>query len=189
MNAASGTRQSAGERREAIILAAAKEFAADGFSGTSTMAIARRVGVSQPYLFQLFGTKKELFIAAIRGCFDRTRAAFEASAAAARKETSNPAEILDRMGHTYKELLRDRDMLRLQLQAYAACGDPEVQAVVRDEFATLYRSVARVSGADDPALESWFAMGMLLNVAASIGDINSPDAVSLAALGGAHAHR
>ena len=45
--------------------------------GASTEAIARRVGVSQPYVFQLFGTKKELFLAVVRRCFERTRLAFE----------------------------------------------------------------------------------------------------------------
>lgn len=185
MNAAAATRLSSDERRDAVIAAAAKEFAAGGFAGTSTEAIARRVGVSQPYLFQLFRTKKELFLAAVRACFARTRSAFEASARKARTETSDPSLVLKAMGCTYVELLRDRDMLRLQLQAYAASGDPEIRAVVRDEFAALYQTVARASGGDEPALHAWFAEGMLLNVAASIGDLEAADALSMAALGGA----
>jgi AcrR family transcriptional regulator len=186
MNAAA-TRISAEERREEVILAASTEFAASGFAGTSTDAIARRVGVSQPYLFQLFGTKKELFLAVVRACFRRTVTAFRESAATARRETSDPGLVLDAMGATYIELLRDREMLRLQLQAYAACGDSEIQAVVRDEFAALYRAVAVASGADEAALHGWFAEGMLLNVAASIGDLDQAVALKLAYLGGAHA--
>ena len=50
------------------------EFAEGGYSGTSTESIARAVGVSQPYLFQLFGTKRELFLAVVRHGFQRTRA-------------------------------------------------------------------------------------------------------------------
>jgi AcrR family transcriptional regulator len=171
MNAAA--RLTADERRTDVIGAASKEFAARGYSGTSTQAIAKRVGVSQPYLFQLFDTKKDLFLAAVRACFERTRSAFEESAKAARKRTANPTEILDAMGHTYIDLLRDRDMLRLQLQAYAACEDPDIQKVVRDEWTVLYEAVARVSGADEAALHHWFAEGMLLNVAASIGDLDA----------------
>ena len=172
MNATS-TRQTADERREALIQAAMKEFAVGGFAGTSAETIARRVGVSQPYLFQLFGTKKELFIAAIRACFGDTRAAFEAAARRALAEGASPHAVLMAVGETYLDMLADRDRLRLQLQAYAACDDPEIRAVVREEFAALYRVVARASGGDHDALEAWFAHGMLLNVAASMGEIGS----------------
>jgi len=51
------TRKSADERREEILVAALEEFGEHGLHGTSTDDIARRAGVSQPYLFRLFGTK------------------------------------------------------------------------------------------------------------------------------------
>lgn len=181
----STTRQTADERREALIRAATTEFAATGFAGTSAEAIARRVGVSQPYVFQLFGTKRELFLAAVRACFGETRATFEASARRARAEGADPWTILMAVGETYLGMLGDRDSLRLQLQAYAACGDPEIRAVVREEFAALYRIVAQVSGADEDALEGFFAHGMLLNVAASIGEIGSMRHPLRSSLGGA----
>jgi AcrR family transcriptional regulator len=57
------TRQTAAERRVAVLSAAVTEFAKSGYAGTSTDAIAARAGISQPYLFRLFGTKKDLFIA------------------------------------------------------------------------------------------------------------------------------
>jgi AcrR family transcriptional regulator len=173
MSTVTSTRQTADERREALIHAAMKEFAAGGFAGTSVEAIARRVGVSQPYVFQLFGTKKELFIAALRACFGDTRAAFEAAARRARADGADTHAILMSVGETYMDMLADRDRLRLQLQAYAACDDPEIRAVVREEFAALYRVVALNSGGDRDALEAWFAHGMLLNIAASIGEIGS----------------
>lgn len=182
MNAATA-RLSAEERRTDVIAAATKEFAAGGFAGTSTDAIARRVGVSQPYLFQLFDTKKNLFIEAVRACFVRTRVAFEASAGTARAETTHPTAILKAMGMTYIDMLRDRDMLRLQLQAYAACEDPEIQAVVRAEWTALYEAVARVSGANDAELHAWFAEGMLLNVAAAIGGLDAAMDMKLAVRG------
>jgi AcrR family transcriptional regulator len=177
---ASTTRLSADERREAVITAATKEFGARGYAGTSTQSIAEQVGVSQPYLFQLFDTKKALFIAAVRACFNRVISTFEAAATEARKQSTDPVEILDAMGHSYIDMLRDRDMLRLQLQAYAACDDPDIQRVVRDEWTHLYESVAQASGADEGALHSWFAEGMLLNVAASIGDLDSAISLKLA---------
>jgi AcrR family transcriptional regulator len=162
-------RFTADERRDSVIAAASREFAAHGYAGTSTQTIAHRVGVSQPYLFQLFGTKEDLFLASVRGCFTRLREAFEASATTARAVDPTPTAILHAMAQTYCGLLQDRDMLRLQLQAYAACGDPAVQAVVRGEWERLYQTVSRISGADDESLHAWFAEGMLLNVAAAIG--------------------
>ena len=169
MNAAAITRLSAEERREAVVAAATIEFAVGGLAGTSTGAIARRAGVSQPYLFQLFGTKKELFIAVVHSCFERTTLHFQASGRAARAHSTDPMAILQVMGASYGDLIRDRDLLLVQLQAYAAAADPEIRDVVRDEFARLYREVARLSGADDASLEQWFAYGMLCNLGAAIG--------------------
>ena len=55
----------ASERRDALIEAAVHEFALGGLYGTPVDRIARRVGVAQPYVFSLFGSKKELFLAAV----------------------------------------------------------------------------------------------------------------------------
>ena len=163
------TRLSAEERREEIVAAAMTEFAQTGYAGTSTEAIARRSGVSQPYLFQLFGTKKDLFIAAVRHGFARTSLAFETVGRAAREEDSSTEYVLEAMGRAYCVLLSDRELLLCQLQAYAACGDREIREAVGDEWMRLYRMVGELSGADDRELEEWFAKGMLMNTAAAIG--------------------
>jgi AcrR family transcriptional regulator len=167
-------RLTAEERRDEIVAAASIEFSSTGYAGTSTDAIARRSGVSQPYLFQLFGTKKELFLAAVRDCFDRTGSAFEQSAKAPRDAGLGPKAILEEMGHGYiRLLLADRNILRLQLQAYAACGDLDIQSVVRDNYGVLWQSVSRLSGADADAVRNWFAEGMLCNVIASLSNTSS----------------
>ncbi len=168
------TRVSKEERRREIVEAAAREFAVGGLYGTPVQAIARRVGVSQPYLFQLFGTKKKLFIAAVRRCFERTVAAFRSAAAEAGEEAGSEA-VLMAMGLAYHKLLEDRDKLLMQMQAYAACTDPEVADVVRDEFLRLVRFVQSASGASDDAVHDWLAQGMLMNVAAAM-DLNEVDA-------------
>ncbi len=165
----SPTRATAEERRQEIVAAARLEFAHGGLDGTSTEAIARRVGVSQPYLFQLFHTKKELFLAAVVDCFARTWRTFETAGKAARRDTDDPKSILETMGHAYWDLLQDRETLLMQLQSYAACDDPEIQAVVREQYARLWEGVGRLSGADGRSIEAWFAEGMLLNVAAALG--------------------
>jgi AcrR family transcriptional regulator len=159
----------ASDRRVAVIRAGVRAFGIHGYAGTTTQSIAEQVGVSQPYLFRLFGTKKSLFIAVVRYGFERGRAALEASAEAA--EARTPGGILEAMGRTPVDLLVDGDLLRLQLQAWAACDDPEIRAAVRQEWTQLYEAVARWSGADPVALRAWFAEGMLLSVAASVGDL------------------
>jgi AcrR family transcriptional regulator len=179
------TRLSADERRDEVIAAAAIEFAAGGFAGTSTGSIARRAGVSQPYLFQLFGTKQELFLAAVRDCFARIGLRFEEAARAARADSLDAHGILEEMGMAYTRLLlADRDLLRLQLHAYAACGDPEVRAAVRDGFFALWRRVAGLAGCDPITLHTWFAEGMLINVIASVGDARSLDEFYATLFGG-----
>jgi len=178
MSAASTHRQTADERRDAIIAAALHEFASGGYSGTSTETIARAVGVSQPYLFQLFGTKRELFLAVVRHGFARTRLVFEEAVRHGPAEGQD-CSTLDLMGMAYMRLLSDRDLLRLQLQAYAACGDVDVREVVREEFADLHERVKELSGATDEDIHHFFAEGMLLNVGATLELEGTPETWSL----------
>ena len=135
------TRLTADERRDAIVVAAMEEMAARGLAGASTNEIARKAGVSQPYLFQLFGTKKRLFLEVVKSGFDRTRTALEDAGrsyeAGAPKMVEDCNSVLDAMGKAYMSLLSDRTLLLVQLQAYAACSDPDVQRLVRTEFGRL----------------------------------------------------
>ena len=88
------------ERREEILDAALAEFAERGLHGASTEEIARRAGISQPYVFRLFGTKKELFRAVVARCFRETLEMFQRAAEGMRGE-----EALDAIGKAYGELL------------------------------------------------------------------------------------
>ncbi len=159
-------RLSAEERRQAVIDAATAEFAVAGLHGTSTEAIARRAGISHPYVFRLFGTKKGLFVAVVERCFGRTLATF--ADAAAQASGQEPALVLRAMGKAYIDLLADREMLLVQLHAYAACADAEVEAVVRRGYGEIYELVQSESGADADAVRHFFATGMLLNVIAAM---------------------
>lgn len=179
------TRLTADERRAEVIAAATVEFAAGGYAGTATAAIARRAGVSQPYLFQLYRNKQELFLATVGDAFGRLIAGFEAAAAAPRAAGKAPEDVLDVMGHAYIALMAsDRDLLRLQLHAYAACSDPEIQTEVRTQFRALWQAVGRISGADPTSLFGWFASGMLINVIASIDDAKTLEEFGEAVHGG-----
>ncbi len=155
-------RQTADARRDAIIDAAIVEFAVFGLHGTPTETIARRAGISQPYIFRLFGSKKALFLAALERVCDRIASTFLAAARA------TDGAALEAMGHSYKTLFVGRDELFLLLQAFAASSDQEVRQVAHDRYAALYRLVAATSGADEEALRQFFGYGMLLTVAAAI---------------------
>ena len=168
------TRISKDERRREIIEAATREFAVSGLHGTPVDAIAKRVGVSQPYLFQLFGTKKALFITAVQRTFERTVATFRTAAAEA-GEDAGPADILMSMGTAYQRLLDDRSLLLMQMQAYAACEDEEIRDVVRGEMLRLVSFVQSASGAPEAAIREWLAYGMLMNVVAAM-DLTEVDA-------------
>ena len=163
-------RMSAEERREAILEAARLEFATTGFHGTSTETIAERAGISQPYLFRLFGTKKELFVASVRRCFRETLETFQRAAEGKRGE-----DALKAMGEAYMGLLDDRSRLLAQMQAYASCDDPEIQAVVREGYGDLFTWTERVSGLTPARLSDFFAKGMLLNVVASMDLLHSDE--------------
>ncbi|MFL5963625.1 MAG: TetR/AcrR family transcriptional regulator [Gaiellaceae bacterium] len=157
-------RKSKEERREDILDAAIAEFAEKGLHGASTDEIARLAGISQPYVFRLFRTKKELYLAVVARCFRQTLETFQRVAEGKRGE-----DALHAIGEAYGALLEsDRLYLKAQMQAYAACGDPEICAVVRDGYGDLVSYVERVSGAKPQELAFFFAGGMLMNVLSSM---------------------
>ena len=174
-------RKSKEERREDILDAAVIEFAERGYHAASTEDIARRAGISQPYVFRLFGTKKELFRAVVARCFRETLEIFQRAA-----EGKRGRAALDAMGMAYVErLLTDEPRLRAQMQAYAACDDPEIRETVRQGYGDLVAYVERVSGLEPRAVATFFAQGMLLNVFASMGfpnDAHEPWAQRLLAV-------
>jgi len=171
MTATTSTRKTADERREEILVAAREEFARHGLHGASTDAIARRAGISQPYLFRLFGTKKELFVAGVSRCFDQTLDAFAAAADGLHGE-----EAMHAMGEAYHALIADNpDLLRAQMQSYAACDDDDVCDAVRAGYRRLIELVES-TGAAPEDVRSFFASGMLINVVTMMGLDRRPEA-------------
>ncbi len=170
MAATGSERKTAEERREEILVAALDEFADHGFDGASTDRIARAAGVSQPYLFRLFGTKKELFIASTERCLARTYETFRSVS-----EGLHGQEALEAIGRAYRRrIAEDPRDVRAQLQAYAACDDPEICEVVRRGFGRLVELVESkgVSGAE---VMAFFARGMLVNVIVAMGLFDAQD--------------
>ena len=161
----------AAQRRDARIEAAVHEFALGGLHGTPVARIAQRVGVAQPYVFSLFASKLELFLAAVERAFELVTDTFAAAAAgfdAARAPAD--VDVLKVMGAAYIELLHShRDHLLLQHQAYAACAQEEIRDRVRTRYAQLVAHVEQLSGAPSEQIDEFFRHGMWLNVAAAMG--------------------
>jgi AcrR family transcriptional regulator len=162
----------ASERRDALIEAAVHEFAHGGLHGTPVARIAQRVGVAQPYVFSLFPTKRDLFLAAVARGYELVMDTFTKAAEEFDPEKAPPdMGLRHAMGHAYVELLHShRDYLMLQHQGYAACDDPVIREQVRGQFARL---VAHVEGlwtdASPDDIDDFFRYGMWLNVAAAMG--------------------
>ncbi|HET9718985.1 MAG TPA: TetR/AcrR family transcriptional regulator, partial [Solirubrobacteraceae bacterium] len=156
----------AAERRDALISAAVHEFAHGGLHGTPVDKIARSVGVAQPYVFSLFGNKKELFLAAVERSFEHIAATFTRAAEAFDPAIALPdATVLQAMGNAYVEMVvADRDYLMIQHQAYAACDDETIRNHVRRCYAELVDHAQRLSGAGQEELDDFFRYGMWLNV-------------------------
>jgi AcrR family transcriptional regulator len=168
---------SAAERRDELVEAAIVEFAHGGLHGTPVERIARRVGIAQPYVFSLFPSKRDLFIAAVeRGC-DHVAETFSRAAAAFDPERAEPgSDVLMAMGAAYVELLQsNRELLMLQLHSYAACDDEVIREHVRSRFARLVGHVLKLSGATPERVDDFMRSGMWLNVQAAmdVGDLSA----------------
>jgi AcrR family transcriptional regulator len=161
---ATRTRSSSEERRKQLIDAAVTEFAANGFHATSTTAIAKRAGISQPYVYALFPNKHDLFLAANAEVKERIRGAF----AEAARGLETAEERLHAMGGAYIELLENREEIMFQHQANAAAGDPELRDPIRREFIRLFDDIVQLSGAGEEEVWDFIAHGMMLNVIAAL---------------------
>jgi AcrR family transcriptional regulator len=152
-------RMSAEQRREEIVAIAFRHFAEGGYNGTSTEAIAREAGISQPYLFRLFRTKKELFLACSDRCFAQVADVFRRAI-----EGVPEGERMMAMGHAYEqELLPNRYALMFQMQAYST-AEPEIRAHVRHEYIELTGIAAELAGVPRDDMWHFFAHGMMLNI-------------------------
>jgi AcrR family transcriptional regulator len=179
------TRQTADERREAVLKAAATAFARGGLHGTSTEDIASAAGISQPYLFRLFGTKKALYVATVERCMAETLEIFRAASRELRGEAA-----LRAMGDAYAELvISDRTRLLGQLQAYAGCDDDDVREAMRRGYGELFSFVEAVADVPKEAVARWFAMGMLLNVITAMDLNTKPEPWAVRLLEGCPGHQ
>src|SRR5215471_17657853 len=168
-------RPTAEERREQVLAAAIHEFAQHGYHAARTAAIAERAGISQPYIYALFENKKVLFLAVQSLVADRIRATFAASwrpaesaAAASWQPAESAAETLRTLGLGYRALMANQDLLRCQLQGYAATSDPEIREHMRRLYLTTFDGIMALTGLDAMTVARFVATGTLLNIGAAL---------------------
>ena len=173
-------RMPAQERRALILAAATKAFADGGYAGTSTDAVAKVAGVSQPYVVRMFGTKLELFLAVYGRACERIVEAFQA---VLDERPFDPAseEDKDRMGLAYTELLADSDFLHVLMHGFSASAVPEIGVASREGMGRIFTTL-RGTGWSDEQVRDFIAYGMLLNVLLSIGAFDGSSTADLGPL-------
>jgi AcrR family transcriptional regulator len=84
----------AAERRETILRAASAVFAESGYRAAKVSEVAARVGVTEPVIFQNFGSKAALFAAVIERAAAEVRTALDALPATGDPATGLLAHVL-----------------------------------------------------------------------------------------------
>jgi AcrR family transcriptional regulator len=147
-----------------VIEAALEEFAQAGLAGASTEAIAKRAGISHAYLFRLFGTKRDLFLATVDRAFGHVLDVFREA-----WRTRDPAEPpLKVLGRSYPPILEDRKELLFQFHAYAACADAEIRARVRERYLECFRWVRDTTGKSEDEVRVFMSAGLLIAVSEAL---------------------
>ena len=160
------TRSTAGQRREAVLIAAVREFSRTGYHATSVGSVASAAGISEGYVFRLFGDKQKLFVAALSSCFERIHEALSAGADGAPSRGSRA--VLDAMAMSYAKLIAERELLMLQVQALAAADDPVVRAEMLRGEQRLVELVRDRSGAANSTVQRFFAQGQLCHLVTAL---------------------
>jgi AcrR family transcriptional regulator len=149
-------RLTAAERSEEVLQAAVQAFGASGYAGTKTDEIARLAGVSQPYVIRLFGTKQQLFLAAVQAVCDRVEQSL--------RDAAEESPDLASLGNAYEMLMDERELLLVLLHGLSASGQPAIGDVVRERFGGIYRLVRELTGASPTEAREFLCTGMLLTV-------------------------
>jgi len=154
---------SAPERRELILAAASRAFARGGYAGTSTDAVAREAGVSQPYVVRMFGTKAELFREVFARASQAIQDTFNAEIDKLVVDAENE-EFWNALGTAYGELIADRDLLLVTMHGFTAGSiEPEIGAQARTCMSQIYALLRDRTGCTPERAREFIAQGMLLN--------------------------
>lgn len=174
---ATAERIPAAQRRELILGAATGVFAERGYAGSTTDQVAKAAGISQPYVVRMFGTKEALFLEALDRAqgkllraFRDVIAAYDAGELAEELHHLDPAagsgrpeQLKQLMAIAYADLVEDRGILMMLMQAFVAGHEPAIGARAREGFLDIYRLVRDEAGLSPETSRDFLAQGMLMN--------------------------
>lgn len=153
-------RLTAEQRRDALLTAAIAEFGVRGFSLARTADIARRAGVSQPYVYALFPDKQALFGA----CFQRVAQRIRDRIAQAAQHTHEDADFAALADELNREMIESEpDQTLFHLRALTE-PDPAVRAVVRATYMELVDDVSRLHGVETQHVLAYMARAVLYSI-------------------------
>jgi AcrR family transcriptional regulator len=158
-------------RREAILAAASAVFAQSGYAATPVTEVARAAGISQAYVFKLFPTKCELFVAVVEHCYKHIVEVMNAAADGCGSSKSD--KILNAMSDAYQRL--DSDTLMVQVHAQAATDVPEIRDAARHGTAGIIATVKGRSGAGKKKIQRFMAHGQLCHLVTALGVADSEE--------------
>ena len=124
MNPAPQTRMGADERRDLVLAAATRAFARSGYAGTSTDAVAKEAGVSQPYVVRIFGSKLDLFLEVFTRATGRIGDGVRGRAGRGGLRPDVARRTATGWASAYTELLADRDFLLVMMHGFTASRHP-----------------------------------------------------------------
>jgi AcrR family transcriptional regulator len=169
------TRLPAAERRQALIDTAVRVFSSGSYRCSTTSEIARAAGVSEPILYRHFGSKRELYIAAVDHVWAELRRASDEAIAA----EPDPARWVEAIGSAYNGQSAPGELF---VQSLAAAEEDaelrkHVAAVMRDLHGYVVEVIERAQASGgvlperDPQAEAWMfiAGGMLGTLGRRLG--------------------
>lgn len=140
MSQAGQLRLPAAERRQALVEAALRVFAASSYSGATTAEIARAAGVSEPILYRHFTSKRELYVACLDAAWAELRTAYEAEIATLGDRDAVTA--IARASLAFHASGRQKPAV-LWMQALAeAGGDEKIRDALRRQLREVHDFVA-----------------------------------------------
>lgn len=153
-----GRRPGAPDTRAAILAAARERFAASGFGGTTIRAVATSAGVDAALVHHYFGSKDDLFLAALELRVDPRLALVPVL-------EGGVAGAGERLMRTFVQVWDDESN-RLPLMAvFRGVVDPTAEQLLRDSlFRMVLDPVGRGLGLDEPERRMSLVASQLMGV-------------------------
>lgn len=160
-------RSTAEARRAQAVSVGLRAFGQHGLTTTAVSQVAAEIGVSQPYIFRLFGGKRDFFLACMDELETREIEAFTGGNTQPGQTfegvRAQPEETFEALGARFRSLVGDGTLGDFSIQALAAARtDPEIAARYRRRLTHTLRAVRERTGASAEELTVFLARGALI---------------------------